>query len=120
MQMEGSLVRKAPFFFPPFRMNERSHLLPATIVLFGAVLLVAVTGYPGYLDLCVCVVNALARATTGLGMSIFFGACGLMFTAPDRPRAGLLRALLWLQVLTLLLSLFFLTQYVYFLLEIVT
>ena len=101
-------------------MNERSLLLPATIVLFGAALVAAITGYPGYLDLCVCVVDALVRAITGLGVSIFFGVCALLVTAPDRPRVTVLRALLWIQVLTFLLSLFFLTQYVYFLLEIVT
>lgn len=100
-------------------MISRTNLLPATVVLFGASLLVAATGYQGYMDLCVCVVNALTRGITALGVSILFGSVAVWLDRSEVPGWTVPRFLSAFQVVALLVSLFFFVQYVYFLLEVV-
>lgn len=82
-------------------------------LLLGIIIAIAVSHQP-YIDACVCIVNSIARATVSLSISAFLGAVALTFPEVGR------KVQLWLSVLQLSalgLALFFLTQHVFFVLE---
>ncbi|MBK8341322.1 MAG: hypothetical protein IPK99_15655 [Flavobacteriales bacterium] len=100
-------------------MPRRYLLLPISVLLFGMALLVVAMDHQGYLELCVCVVNALARGITALGVALLFACAALVLEKPGDQVTPFLKAATYLQVIWLLCSLFFFIQYVYFVLEIV-
>jgi hypothetical protein len=94
-------------------------LLLVGVILAGSIVLAASLDHRGYLELCVCVVNALSRALMAIAISLATGIILLVMDACTAVASGLQKALLILQALALLGALFFLCQYVLFLLEVV-
>ncbi|MDQ3100854.1 MAG: hypothetical protein M3R08_05670 [Bacteroidota bacterium] len=98
---------------------ERGPLTLASFILLGLLLIVASLDHRGYMELCVCVVNALSRGFISLVISIIFGLVPMVFEHLRRPATAIVRYAGLLQILAFVVTLFFLTQYVLFLLEII-
>ncbi len=100
-------------------MDQRDRLLAGSLFLLGLLLLAASTDHQSYLQLCVCVVNALSRAVISLSCSIFFAV--ILYVIPQFGTwPAVVRTLVILQGMALSLSLFFIVQYVLLLLEVVS
>jgi len=94
---------------------DRSHsLFQATAFLLVGILLAAAIAHEQYIVACVCVVNSMARATIALVSSLLFGALLMILPASS---GTVFKVFVGLQVVSFLLSLFFLTQHVFFVLE---
>jgi len=90
-------------------------LLAAVMVLAGELVAVAI-GHRGFLEACVCVVNALSRSLACLSISIAFGTLSIFL---DARRSVLVSWVCGIQTVVFLLGLFFAVQHVFFLLEVV-
>lgn len=95
-------------------MSRSSTLTLLSGLLLGMVVATAATAHQSLIDACVCVVNSAARASVALAFSAALGAVlGLEYVAAGRAA----RVLDVAQVISFIISLFFLVQHVFFVLE---
>ena len=98
-------------------MTSNNFIGLVSAVLFGSAVVAVAVAHQAYLELCVCVVNSLGRASVSLALSLFLAPITSLVDGHRMPRLHL--GLSWLQVLAFLAGLFFIVQHIFFALEIV-
>ena len=98
-------------------MTNRTSLGQVSAILLGGMLVTVAIAHQSYMELCVCVVNSLGRASIAMALCAVLTPLMDLFDYSAAPRLG--RLLAWLQVLAFLAGVFFLVQHILFALEIV-
>jgi len=97
-------------------MERAKVILLAAVIMLAGELVASAIGYRGFLEACVCVVNALSRSLMCMAVSIAFGTIAI---SVDAQRTVLVKWVYGIQTMVFLLGLFFAVQHVFFLLEVV-